>query len=133
MSPDNTPRTHGGLDPAPDYGELTRFQIDVLFALAQTPNLKEYGLAIKQLLSDRYQEEVNHGRLYPTLDQLARDGLIRKGKLDDRTNLYTLTPAGQQFVASHAKQQLDAARNVDAAPGDTDALEHVFPAGEYHD
>ncbi|ELZ20434.1 PadR family transcriptional regulator [Natrinema limicola JCM 13563] len=35
-----------------------------------------YGLAIKRELEDYYGTEVNHGRLYPNLDELVDLGLV---------------------------------------------------------
>lgn len=55
-----------------------------------------YGLAIKDELDEYYGSEINHGRLYPNLDALVEKGLIEKGKLDDRTNVYTLTQRGRR-------------------------------------
>jgi len=70
------------------YAKLTAFQRDILWILSEGP---KYGLAIKRTLEDLYNEEVNHGRLYPNLDQLAEKGLLEKGEIDDRTNSYELT------------------------------------------
>lgn len=68
---------------------LTAFQRDVLYTIA---NLNDpHGLAIKEELETYYESEVNHGRLYPNLDQLVEQDLIDKGEKDDRTNEYQLT------------------------------------------
>ena len=50
-----------------------------------------YGLAIKEELDAYYETKVNLDRLYSSLDSLVEEGL-EKGKHDDRTNSYTLTP-----------------------------------------
>jgi DNA-binding PadR family transcriptional regulator len=71
---------------------LTAFQRDLLWVLAKRGG--SMGLAIKQNLEGYYSEHVNHGRLYPNLDELVDAGLVEKGKRDDRTNEYTLTDAG---------------------------------------
>ena len=76
--------------------ELTRFQVDCLAALRAIGPCK--GLAIKALLIDRYDVDVNHGRLYPNLDQLVELGLVEKGQRDKRTNEYTLTDQGKEVL-----------------------------------
>ncbi|WP_425490727.1 helix-turn-helix transcriptional regulator [Haloprofundus salilacus] len=53
-----------------------------------------YGLGIKRELEDYYSEDVNHGRLYPNLNDLVAMGLVEKTELDKRTNLYTATELG---------------------------------------
>jgi DNA-binding PadR family transcriptional regulator len=73
-------------------GELTAFQYTVLLVLAEE---SRYGLAIKDELEEYYGTEINHGRLYPNLDALAEKGLVDKGRIDDRTNSYTLTRRGK--------------------------------------
>jgi len=57
-----------------------------------TTGLEEpHGLAIKEELDAYYEQEINHGRLYPNLDDLVNKGLLEKGELDKRTNVYTVT------------------------------------------
>lgn len=75
--------------------ELTAFQFNILVILSYEPM---YGLAIKRELEAYYHDEVNHGRLYPNLDELVSDGLISKSELDKRTNEYALTEAGYDAV-----------------------------------
>ena len=75
--------------------DLTAFQQAILTILAGEPR---YGLAVKRELEAYYGEEVNHGRLYPNLDQLVDDGLVEKSPLDKRTNQYALTEAGEQAL-----------------------------------
>lgn len=69
--------------------QLTAFQRDILYIVGKLK--KPHGLAIKRKLEAYYDSEVNHGRLYPNLDQLVEEGYIDKGEKDDRTNEYTLT------------------------------------------
>ncbi|WP_049972934.1 PadR family transcriptional regulator [Haladaptatus cibarius] len=71
--------------------DLTAFQQNVLIVLAEE---SRYGLAIKRELEDFYDEEVNHGRLYPNLDTLIERGLVEKSELDKRTNEYAITEEG---------------------------------------
>ena len=75
--------------------ELTAFQQNILTILADD---SRYGLAIKRELETYYDDEVNHGRLYPNLDDLVEMGLIEKSELDKRTNEYGLTGEGVEAV-----------------------------------
>ena len=82
----------------PDPGiarELTAFQQNILTILAEEAR---YGLAIKRELESYYDSEVNHGRLYPNLDDLVEMGLVEKSELDKRTNEYALTDEGLEAV-----------------------------------
>jgi DNA-binding PadR family transcriptional regulator len=74
--------------------DLTGFQRDLLYVIAGLDGPK--GLAIKDQLDDYYGAEINHGRLYPNLDALVEKGLVEKGRIDDRTNAYTLTQRGER-------------------------------------
>lgn len=76
--------------------ELTAFQRDCLRHVAKKRSSK--GLDIKESLSDEYGAPVNHSRLYPNLDELVDIGLVRKGKIDNRTNSYKVTDEGQELV-----------------------------------
>ncbi|MFB6102298.1 MAG: PadR family transcriptional regulator [Haloplanus sp.] len=75
--------------------DLTAFQHNILVILAEEPM---YGLAIKRQLEEYYGTEVNHGRLYPNLDNLVEMGLVEKSELDKRTNQYELTEDGHEAV-----------------------------------
>lgn len=74
--------------------DLTGFQRDCLYVIAGENEPK--GVAIKEELDSYYETAVNHGRLYPNLDSLVEMGLVDKGKLDDRTNTYSLTDRGRR-------------------------------------
>lgn len=76
--------------------DLTGFQRDCLVVIAGHDSLK--GLAIKDALDDYYGSEVNHGRLYPNLDELVSAGYVEKGQMDDRTNAYSLTEMGAELI-----------------------------------
>jgi len=78
-----------------DVRDLTAFQKNILTVLAEEAR---YGLAIKRELEDYYGQEVNHGRLYPNLDDLVNKGLVEKSELDKRTNEYALTDDGFDAV-----------------------------------
>ncbi|WP_255197308.1 PadR family transcriptional regulator [Halorarius litoreus] len=77
--------------------ELTAFQQNILTILAEEAR---YGLAIKRELEEYYGSEVNHGRLYPNLDDLVEMGLVEKSELDKRTNQYALTDDGEAVLLS---------------------------------
>lgn len=74
--------------------DLTGFQRDLLYVIAGLD--EPHGLGIKDELEEYYESEVHHGRLYPNLDTLVDKGLAEKGKVDDRTNSYTLTRRGRR-------------------------------------
>jgi len=75
--------------------DLTAFQRNILVILSEEPM---YGLAVKRELEGYYGSEVNHGRLYPNLDDLVELGLVEKSELDKRTNQYELTDEGYDAV-----------------------------------
>ena len=78
------------------HTDLTMFQIDTLAVCARLEAAlgEVKGLRIKDGLEDVIGQSVNHGRLYPNLDELATKGLIEKGKIDDRSNSYRVTQEG---------------------------------------
>lgn len=79
--------------------DLTAFQRDVLYVIASMEDDPyPHGLSIKNELEQHYSDEINHGRLYPNLDQLVEMGLVEKGTLDKRTNSYTLTQRGYREI-----------------------------------
>ena len=78
--------------------DLTGFQRDLLYVIAGGD--EPHGLAIKEELEEYYEKEIHHGRLYPNLDVLVEKGLVEKGKLDDRTNAYSLTRRGRRELAA---------------------------------
>lgn len=87
-------------EPATDGAGLSKFQLRILAVLADE---RRYGLAIKSELEAYYGEDVNHGRLYPNLSDLADEGLVQIREKDKRTNEYVLTGAGEAVLA----QELD--------------------------
>lgn len=76
--------------------DLTAFQRDLLFVIAGRE--EPHGLALKAVLEQSYDTEINHGRLYPNLDDLVDAGLVEKGQIDRRTNSYTITDAGMALI-----------------------------------
>ncbi|PSQ41924.1 PadR family transcriptional regulator [Halobacteriales archaeon SW_7_68_16] len=108
------------VDPSSDPDvprDLTAFQYDVLTILAEEPL---YGLAVKERLESHYGHEVNHGRLYPNLDDLFELGLVEKRERDGRTNEYALTDAGLDALVDRLRWTTDS-----IAAGDRDLpLDH---------
>ncbi|MFB6177586.1 MAG: PadR family transcriptional regulator [Halobaculum sp.] len=84
--------------------DLTAFQQNILAILAEEPM---YGLAIKRELETYYETDVNHGRLYPNLDDLVELDLVEKSELDKRTNQYALTERGRETVLDQLEWLLD--------------------------
>jgi DNA-binding PadR family transcriptional regulator len=109
---------------------LSGFQRDLLQAIAdvQASGDQPYGLALQEWLAERSPEDVNHSRVYQNLDRLVEDGLVTRAPIDDRTNAYTLTPAGERLLVgqAHALAAVcdgasTAAEEREAAPTDADA------------
>jgi PadR family transcriptional regulator, regulatory protein PadR len=76
--------------------ELTGFQRGMLYVIAG--HGEPHGLAIQEDLENYYDTEVHHGRLYPNLDTLVEEDLVKKGERDERTNYYTLTAHGENHI-----------------------------------
>ena len=75
--------------------DLSAFQQHILTVLSEKPR---YGLAIKRELESYYDSEVNHGRLYPNLNDLVERDFVAKSELDKRTNQYELTEKGYNLL-----------------------------------
>lgn len=88
----------------PRWTDLTAFEGNVLYAVVclQTDGETSYGLAVKRVLEDLYDQEINHGRVYPTLDDLAEYDLVKKSTLDERTNEYKITDLGRDLLRQRA-------------------------------
>lgn len=84
--------------------ELTEFQYSIMFVLADNP---QYGLGVKRELQQYYGGEINHGRLYPNLDNLIEMDLLRKDKRDNRTNEYILTDRGLSYALGRIEWELN--------------------------
>jgi DNA-binding PadR family transcriptional regulator len=78
--------------------DLTGFQRDLLVVIAGLD--EPHGLAVKEEVEDYYESTVNHGRLYPNLDELVEKGLVEKGHKDRRTNVYRLTSRGERELSA---------------------------------
>ncbi|MDG5762067.1 PadR family transcriptional regulator [Natronococcus sp. A-GB1] len=81
--------------------DLTAFQRDLLYVVAGLD--EPHGLAIEEKLEEYYEKKVHHGRLYPNLDTIVEKGLIDKGQLDRRTNVYSLTQRGQRELEARSE------------------------------
>ena len=79
--------------------DLTGFQRDLLVAIRNYDGDKPHGLLFKDQMSDLRGVEINHGRLYPNLDELVERGLVEKGEYDRRTNTYHVTDDGHAALA----------------------------------
>jgi len=99
---------------APDDGDLTRYQWEILYILAVKRDQADYGLGIKRSLEAYYGEDMTHGRLYPNLDDLVERDLVAKSAADKRTNNYTLTDDGATLLRQDVERKQDA---VDAIGG----------------
>lgn len=82
---------------------LTGFQRDLLAAIPESPAHHHgdhpHGLAVKQTVTAWYGEEINHGRLYPNLDELVENGLVDVVEVNRRTNGYRLTDGGREALS----------------------------------
>jgi len=84
--------------------DLTEFQKNIVNVLVGEGM---YGLAIKKELEDYYDEEVNHGRLYPNLDALEEKDYVEKYARDERTNEYRLTEKGRKRMKEEIEWRLE--------------------------
>lgn len=91
--------------------ELTGFQRDIVYCIAALD--EPYGLEIGRELEGYSSTEVNHGRLYPNLNQLVDEGLVKKDQKNDRTNLYTLTPLGRELIVERRQWEDDKLQAID--------------------
>jgi DNA-binding PadR family transcriptional regulator/flagellin-specific chaperone FliS len=79
-----------------DFEDLSSFHRDILIVLSGLSGTK--GLRIKEELEQYYDDEVNHGRLYPNLDTLAEREYIEKFSIDNRSNGYRLSEKGKRHL-----------------------------------
>ena len=82
--------------------QTTAFKYEALAAAAalDEPSGQDIMRWMEHNQNPTSTEDVNHGRLYPNLDDLVDDGLLKKGEQDKRTNYYVLTDAGRDRLAA---------------------------------
>lgn len=81
--------------------QLSSFQRDLLYIIAGVESPR--GAKIKEDLEEYYGSNINDGRLYPNLDQLAGQGLVNKQPVNDRANSYSLTSKAIQLIWTRRK------------------------------
>jgi len=94
--------------------DMTAFQRDLLYVIAGLD--EPHGLKTKAELEQYYEDEINHGRLYPNLDTLVDKGLVKKGTLDDRTNSYTITKRGKREIEARREWEDQYLERIDPVP-----------------
>lgn len=97
--------------------DLTGFKRDVLrgiAALTVKNDRPPKGLAVKSWLQTHGgYDDVNHGRMYPNLNELAERGLVRKESRDLRTNEYSLTESGKETIRDYLNGWLASVDGLD--------------------
>lgn len=94
-------------DTEADWTDLSGFQRDAVVSLAILEHSgdhaydRPHGQAIKDRAEALRDEDINHGQLYPNLDEVIEHGFIEKEPLDKRTNGYRLTEAGEAALEDH--------------------------------
>jgi len=76
--------------------DLTGFQRDFLYCIAALD--APTGAGVKQEFEKHVENDINHGRLYPNLDELADEELISKTSKNDRANICQLTESGIDLI-----------------------------------
>lgn len=94
--------------------DLTAFQRDLLYMIAGIE--RPYGLKVKRSLEEYYTNEINHSRLYQNMDRLVDEGLLEKGSIDDRTNLYQLTAEGRRELEERREWEREYLSGEPASP-----------------
>lgn len=81
--------------------DLTAFQAHLLCAIYRLGPAE--GVDLEEALEKLYPEPINHGRLYPGLDQLVEKGLITKQTKpsDKRRNEYATVGRGDWAVEEY--------------------------------
>lgn len=86
--------------------DLNAFERDTLFVIASIED--PTGVNIGNALEVMYRKPINHGQLYPGLDELHEMGLIDKVPRDKRTNEYNITRRGQYVIEEYRDFVLEA-------------------------
>lgn len=110
-----------------EFAELTGFKRDLLILIGgmETPK----GTEIMEELEGYYDENVNHGRLYPNLDDLVDDGYVEKISLNARSNGYNLTDKGTALLENRqrwVKQMAGPLNEMNAQPDRQETGKFIF-------
>lgn len=83
--------------------DLTAFQTHLLCLIYRLGPTE--GVILQRALEELYPEEINHGRLYPSLDRMVDSGLISKQtkESDKRRNEYALSGRGQWVAEEYLR------------------------------
>ena len=75
--------------------DLTAFQVHLLWLIYRFGPAE--GVDLQDALEELYPEDINHGRLYPSLDRMVDSRLVNKQtkESDNRRKEYTLTGRGE--------------------------------------
>ncbi|WP_092907941.1 helix-turn-helix transcriptional regulator [Halostagnicola kamekurae] len=104
-----------------EFNQLSSFERNILFVLAKLGPSK--GVVVKNELQNLYDQEINHGRLYPNLDDLVDVGYVDKSERDQRTNEYALTNKAQKALQTQLNWEKKCLEEVDEAEEeDSEAL-----------
>lgn len=85
--------------------KLMGFQRDLLYCIAGTEDPS--GQEVRSELEQSSSIEVNHGRLYPNLDDLVDKGLVEKQSKNNRTNLYRLTDQARELIVDRRQWEAE--------------------------
>ena len=94
----NNNRRHSGAeaDGGVRWFDLNSSKRDLLVEIYQMD--QPSGQDIRGRMKAEHDEDVDHGRLYPNLNDLVDVGLLDKGEKDLRSNYYQITNDGQRLV-----------------------------------
>ena len=86
--------------------DLTAFQVHLLWLIYRLGPAE--GVELQGALEELYPEDINHGRLYPSLDRMVDSQLVNKQtkESDKRRKEYTLTGRGE-WVAEEYRNFID--------------------------
>ena len=99
--PTNTPSVDFSTHNLPT--DLTAFQTHLLCLIYRLGPSE--GVTLQGALEELYQEEINHGRLYPSLDRLVDSGLLSKQtkESDKRRKEYALSGRGEWVAEEYLR------------------------------
>lgn len=82
------------------WTDLTGFQRDLLKSIRRCTQRDAVptGQAIKEEMERQYRKSITNGRLYQNLNYLVEHGLLAKGFVDGRTNIYDLTDDAAEML-----------------------------------